>query len=80
MMIVKLHPDQLHTVDAVRSFLQGTQQLDFEFLSRGDKYQWIEQSLRHLGYLWLNKRDKGVVKMYLAKVTGLSRAQITRLI
>ncbi len=43
MMIVKLHPYQLHTVDAVRSFLQGTQQLDFEFLSRGDKYQWIEQ-------------------------------------
>ena len=33
-----------------------------------------------LGYRRLGKLDKGLVKRYLGKVTGLSRAHLTRLI
>ena len=33
-----------------------------------------------LSYEGLGKPDKGVVRRYLAKMTGLSRVQLTRLI
>ncbi|WP_419938132.1 hypothetical protein [Candidatus Palauibacter sp.] len=43
-------------------------------------YLFVRRSLERLRYHRLGKPDKGLVKVYLAKVTGLSRAQLTRLI
>jgi transposase InsO family protein len=43
-------------------------------------YGWIERTLRHLDYGRLGRADKGLVKLYLSKLTGLGRAQLTRLI
>ncbi len=37
-------------------------------------------TLRQFGYLRLDRPDRGVVKTYLEKVSGLSRAQLIRLI
>lgn len=80
MMIVKLHSQRLQTLDEVRDFLAGCSPLDFQVPSRNEAYHWIEHTLRQLGYLRLGKADKGLVRDYLIKVTGFSRAQITRLI
>lgn len=80
MMIVKLYSQRLQSLDEIRDFLAGSNPLDFEVPSRDEAYQWIEQSLRQLGYKRLGKADKGLVRNYLIKVSGLSRAQITRLI
>lgn len=77
---MKLHSQRLLTLEEIRAFLEGTAPLDFEVPSRDEAYQWIEQSLRQLGYKRLGKVDKGLVRNYLIKVSGLSRAQITRLI
>ena len=42
---------------------------------------WMfRRTLVRLDYHRLGKPDKGLVRRYLAKVTGLSRAQLTRLI
>jgi hypothetical protein len=46
----------------------------------GGTYAFIERVLRAQAYRRLNKTAKGTVRRFLAKVTGLSRAQITRLI
>ena len=43
-------------------------------------YEFVRRALVRLGYERLGKSDKGLVRRYLAKVTGLSRAQLTRLI
>ena len=43
-------------------------------------YEFVRRALVRLGYERLGKSDKGLVKRYLAKMTGLSRAQLTRLI
>ena len=43
-------------------------------------YEWIVAGRRRLKYLRLGKADKGLVRRYLEKVSGLSRAQMTRLI
>ena len=40
----------------------------------------IERVLRTQKYLGLTKKDKGIVRRYLVKISGLSKAQITRLI
>lgn len=80
MMIVKLHSQRLQTLDEIRAFLAGAAPLDFKVPARNDAYQWLEETLRQLGYLRLGKADKGLVRDYLIKVSGFSRAQITRLI
>jgi hypothetical protein len=40
----------------------------------------MEQTMEKFGYYQLSKEDKGIMKKYLKKVTGYSRAQITRFI
>lgn len=49
---------------------------------RAAAYRWLEDTLPagRLRYATLRKVDKGTVRAYLEKVTGLSRAQVTRLI
>ncbi len=47
---------------------------------REQAYAFIADTLEGLGYPRLKKRDKGLARRYLAKVSGLSRQQLTRLI
>ena len=79
-MILKLHTKRLQTVEEIRSFLAGATTFDFEPQSREETYRWVRDSLRQLLYSSLRKADRGAVKEYLQKVTGLSRAQVARLI
>ena len=77
---MKLHSQRLQTVEEIRSFLDGATTFDFEPQSRKQTYRWLCDSLRQVRYSLLNKTDRGIVKTYLEKVSGLSRAQVTRLI
>ena len=79
-MIVTLKTQGLQTLDQIRAFLEGSQPLGFETPAREEAYGWIASELRRFGYLRLGKAGKGLMRRYLSKVTGLSRAQITRLI
>lgn len=79
-MIVTLKTQGLQTLEHIRAFLEGTQPLGFEAPAREVTYEWIVAELRRLKYLRLGKADKGLVRRYLEKVSGLSRAQMTRLI
>ena len=44
------------------------------------RYAFISTLLKRFGYPGLRRADKGVVRQYIARMTGLSRAQVTRLI
>ena len=79
-MILKLHSQRLQTVKEIRSFLTGATTFDFEPQSREETYKWVRDSLRQLRYSSLPRADRGAVREYLQKVTGLSRAQVARLI
>lgn len=79
-MIVHLDTRRLQTLAEVRAFLAGSSQFQFTLTDRADAYRWLEDTLRQLRYPALGKVDKGTVRAYLEKVTGFSRAQITRLI
>jgi len=79
-MIVNLDTRRLKTLDDIRAFLAGSVQFELTITDRAEAYRWIEESLRQLRYATLGKADKGTVRAYLEKVTGFSRAQVTRLI
>ena len=53
--------------------------VDFTEGDREGAYALVRRTLVKLGYHRLGKPDKGLVKRYLGKVIGCSRAQLTRL-
>ncbi len=79
-MIVTLQTERVRTLDQVRAFVEGSEAVDFAGAERESVYEFVRRALVRLGYERLGKSDKGLVRRSLAKVTGLSRAQLTRLI
>jgi len=72
--------ESLKTIDQLRSFLEGTAEVDFGLSCKGHRYAWIQRTLTRLSYLTLSKAERGVLIRYLTKVTGYSRQQLTRLL
>jgi len=64
----------------VRAFVSGNEPISFMLEDRHAAYGWITDTLRQFGYGRCNRADKGVLRQYLLKVTGLSRAQVARCI
>lgn len=68
------------SLEEIRAFLSGAGPVEFAGEGRAAVYGWVERALRQYGYGSLRKPDKGVVKSYVEKMTGMSRAQAARLI
>ncbi|MCG5549578.1 integrase [Halorhodospira halochloris] len=79
-MIVKLHTQKLQTMSEIEAFLEGSQSLEFELTDREDAYRFVAETLRGACYHQCSRREKGLLRRYLMKVTGLSRAQVARLV
>ncbi len=75
-----LETERLHTVEQIRSFLDGNGEVDFTPLDRDEAYGFVRRTLVRLDYDALGRVGKGTVREFLGKATGLSRAQVTRLI
>ena len=61
-------------------FVAASEQVRFEAADRRQLYNWVEQVLVGRQYGQLGKPARGLVRRYIEKMTGLSRAQVTRLI
>jgi transposase InsO family protein len=68
------------SLEQIRAFLAGSAPVRFSGCGRGEVYAWAEKTLVRHEYASLGKAGKGLVRQYLAQMTGLSRAQVTRLI
>mgnify|MGYP001348782174 CR=1 FL=1 len=68
------------SLEQIRAFLEGNEDVEFKAPNRKELYEWTQATLCAQGYMSLHRNGKGVVKQYISKVTGLSRAQATRLI
>jgi hypothetical protein len=79
-MIVTLHTQALQTLAQVRAFVAGAEPIAFTLADRTAAYGWMGDTLRQFGYRTLPRCDRGILRQYLAVVTGLSRAQVTRAI
>src|ERR1700704_3674576 len=68
------------SLEQIRVFLEASDGLGFEGGNRVEIYNWVNETLRQQGYQKLKRGGRGLVRRYVEKMTGLSRAQTTRLI
>jgi len=78
-MIIVIGSEQLSLVE-MEAFLEASASVGFAGESRLAIYRWVESLLCHQEYGSRSRRAKGVIRAYLERMTGMSRAQCTRLI
>jgi transposase InsO family protein len=66
--------------EQIREFLSSSEPIAFAGCGRKERYAWVERVLAAQRYGELSKRERGVVRAYVEKVTGMSASQVTRLI
>ena len=69
---------QIQTLEQFQQFVASSQTIEFK--GTDTKYQWIEEVLKKFKYQWLKRHGKGILRRYIEKVTGYSRAQVARLV
>lgn len=80
-MVIDMNEAQVRTLEQVRQVVAGTQVLEFRAAQDDTgRYAWIEQVLGRFGYRQLRRADKGLLLAYLQRLSGYSRAQVTRLV
>ena len=77
-MVITMNDSKLSSIVEVKRFLQESEVIEFKKRFRKEAYQWIEETLKRFDYLYLGKKEKGLIKKYIEKVTGYSRPQVTR--
>ena len=74
--------DDKHIVNIaqIREFAKVGNIFKFKINNKKEKYEWINNILNRFKYFGLSRKEKTIVRKYLLNMTGLSKAQITRLI
>jgi len=80
-MVIDMNEAQVRTLEQVRQVLAGTQAMQFQATADdAGRYVWIGSVLQRFEYRRLARSERGVVLAYLQRLSGYSRAQITRLV
>jgi hypothetical protein len=75
-----VHEAEKLSLEQIEAFLNASQEIRFEGEAQKQIDHWIEQVLSRQEYHQQSRQARGLLRSYLMKVTGLSRAQVTRLI
>jgi transposase InsO family protein len=68
------------TREQIREFLKGSEGIEFSAQNRFELYGWVQEILVGQEYAAQGKQERGGVRAYIRKMTGLSEPQATRLI
>ena len=80
-MVIDMNEAAVRTVAQVRQVLEGTQKIEFRRAEDDEgRYGWIAAVLERFEYRQLPRWDRAPVLAYLQRLSGYSRAQITRLV
>ena len=79
-MQVKMQNAEHLSQEQIREFLESSGEIDFAGQGRAQTYAWTERVVVAHEYARLGKKERGLIRAYIGKMTGLSPAQITRLI
>ncbi len=71
---------RIFSVEDIKKFLQGSEKLTFRITAQKEKYIWIAGILLRFKYRRLKKKEKGIIKKYIARCAGYSPIQVKRLI
>jgi hypothetical protein len=78
-MVTDMNDLQLCTLEQLQGFLDGTTAVDFS-VAAPERYGFIARTVRRFGYSRLKRAQKAVVLRFLQRISGYSRAQLTRLV
>ena len=76
-----MNETRLCTIEQIEQFLSTSEQI--AFAAHGDdsdRYEHISRVLKRFDFPQRSKRERGVLREYLQRTTGCSRAQVTRLV
>jgi transposase InsO family protein len=79
-LIVNVQAEEQLSLEQIQAFLEASDGVRFEARNREEMYGWVDRALRQLRYQDLKRSGRGLVRRYVVKMTGLSRAQVTRLL
>lgn len=68
------------SLEEIRRLLEASEGIRFAGVKRAQVYDWIELVLCEQEYARQGKASRGLLRRYIEKMTGMSRAQVTRLI
>jgi transposase InsO family protein len=68
------------SLEQIRAFLAASDEVAFEGASREEVYEWVTGTLTEQQYWKQSRPVKGLLRSYIMKMTGRSRAQVTRMI
>jgi transposase InsO family protein len=68
------------SLEEIRQLLEASEGIRFAGIKRAQVYSWIELVLCEQEYARQGKASRGLLRRYIEKMTGMSRAQVTRLI
>jgi transposase len=77
---IHVHEAEKLSLGEIQAFLSASETIRFEGETQAQIYHWIEQVLGRQEYHQQSRPARGLLRNYVAKMTGLSRAQVTRLI
>jgi transposase InsO family protein len=79
-MQIRMQNSERLTRQQISDFLKASEEITFQGQSRAEVYGWVERVLVAQEFGRQGKKDRGAIRAYLEKVTGLSTPQVTRLI
>jgi transposase InsO family protein len=79
-MQIRMQNAERLTPEQIREFLQSSQNIDFVGQNRAERYEFVQRVIVAQEYAVQGKKQRGAIRAYLSKMTGLSLPQITRLI
>ena len=80
-MVIDMNETKLKTIEQVREFLTGTADVSFSIPADESTLRaFVSTVIRRFGYFRLTKGQRGIVFAYLQRLTGYSRAHLSRLL
>jgi len=81
MTTINMNDSCVSSIEQIKEFLKLDANYQFKVANKQDKYAWIEEVLRKFNYHGLKKKKhRTIVRRYIQRVTGVSKAQLNRLI
>jgi len=74
-----MNDEYLTELKQVQEFVNARTAVNFRSVNPIESYEWIARTLKRFNYFKLSKKDKGIVRAYIKKITKYSLAQLNRL-
>lgn len=80
-MIINMQDEQVVSIDQIKEFLKlNNDATKFLAENKVERNSWIENVLNKFKYFSCVKKEKTIIKKYIARMTGLSKTQTKKLI